>query len=111
MAELKTIKVSEVLNSLKSGVTRWKKEDLGFGSIEEKFDLTFTEMKELMNHPKIRGVKTKIPTLRIIDDVETEETPEETTEDTLVETRIEVAETPIVVKTPQKVTAEVKPFI
>ena len=66
MPEMKEIKVSEVLNYLKNGVTRWKKEDLGFGSLEEIYGLTFTEVKELIDHPKIKGVKTKIPTMRHI---------------------------------------------
>lgn len=92
MPELKEIKVSEVLNYLKNGVTRWKKEDLGFGSLEEIYSLTFTEVKELIDHPKIKGVKTKIPTLKIVDDTTDEVTTEETTEDvTPVETKVEVA--------------------
>lgn len=98
--DLKEIKVSEVLNHLKSGVTRWKKEDLGFGSLEEIYSLSFTEVKELIDHPKVKGVKTKVPTLRIIDDTTTEETADETTEEAVepevIQTRIEVAPTVIV---------------
>ena len=102
--ELKEIKVSEVLNHLKNGVTRWKKEDVGFGSLEDIYSLSFTELKELIDHPKIKGVKTKIPTLRIIDDTtSTEETTDETTEQTIVEsvtleTKIEVAPEAVVSK-------------
>lgn len=117
--ELKEIKVSEVLLHLKNGVTRWKKEDLGFGSLEEIYDLSFTEVKELINHPKIKGVKTKIPTLKIIDDITSEETIEETDVET---TKIEVAvpvitsnksSTPLIVKTDEVIEEEVStvPFI
>jgi hypothetical protein len=70
MQKMKQVKISEVLLYLKKGVTRWKKEDLGFGSLEEIYNLTFSEVKELIDHPKIKGVKTKIPTLMIIDDTE-----------------------------------------
>lgn len=67
---MKTIKVSEILSDLKSGVHRYKKDDVGFGSLEEKYDLTFTELKQIINHPKIKGIKTQIPSLQIIDDTE-----------------------------------------
>ncbi len=70
MSELKEILISQIKKDLKSGLTRWKKDNLGFGSLEEKYSLTFTEVKELIEHPKIQGIKTKIPTLRIIDDTE-----------------------------------------
>lgn len=110
MPEMKEIKVSEVLNHLKNGVTRWKKEDLGFGSLEEIYGLTFTEVKELIDHPKIKGVKTKIPTMRIIDDTEGETTTEETTEETTpVETRVEIAAP--VIKTPAPITTHIETTI
>lgn len=119
MPEMKEIKVSEVLNHLKNGVTRWKKENLGFGSLEEIYGLTFTEVKELIDHPKIKGVKTKIPTMKIIDDTDGEPTTEETTEETTpVETKVEVA--PPVYKPSAPITAaiqttveeeEVQPFM
>jgi hypothetical protein len=70
MAELKKILISEVLKDLKSGLTRWKKDDLGFGSLEEKYSLSFTELKDLINHEKIVGVRSKIPTMLIVDDTE-----------------------------------------
>ena len=107
MPEMKEIKVSEVLNYLKNGVTRWKKEDLGFGSLEEIYGLTFTEVKELIDHPKIKGVKTKIPTMRIIDDTDGEAGTEETTEETTpVETKVEVAAP--VVKTLSPITSQIE---
>lgn len=70
--QMKVIKISEILTDLKSGVTRWKKEDLGFGSIEEKYSLKFAEMKQVMNHPKIKGIRTTIPSLLLVDDTDTE---------------------------------------
>lgn len=70
--QVKQVKVSEILALLKKGVTRRKKEDLGFGSLEEMYSLTTSELRELSEHPKIKGIKTKIPTLLIIDDTEEE---------------------------------------
>ena len=109
---MKEIKISEVLNYLKNGVTRWDKENVGFGSLEKIYDLTSTEMKELMDHPKIKGVRTKIPTFRIIDD--TEETQEEATVETSApaETRIFVQEPVAPIRVPSSTPKKVaEPFI
>lgn len=66
----KIVGIKQVLEDLKSGVTRWKKDDLGFGSIEEKYNLTFTEMKLLLADKRIKGIKTYIPTMIIVDDAD-----------------------------------------
>lgn len=89
MPKLKVIKISELINDLKSGVTRLKKEDLGFGSIEEKYSLTFTEIREIIAHPKLKGIRVSIPSYVLIDD--TEETVE------FNQTTISVAE-PVIVE-------------
>ena len=70
MTNVKQIKISELVKDLKSGVTRWKKDDLGFGSIEEKYDLDFKDMKQITSHPKLKGIRTVIPTLILIDDLD-----------------------------------------
>lgn len=69
----KVIGRKQVLNDLKSGVTRWEKDNLGFGSIEKKYNLTFTEMKTLLADSQIKGVKTVIPSLIIVDDTDAED--------------------------------------
>jgi hypothetical protein len=62
------IKIPEVIELLKKGYTRYKKDDKGFGSIQEKYDLSFSEVRELFGYDKLRGVKTKTPSrLKIID--------------------------------------------
>jgi hypothetical protein len=67
--EPKTIKLSEVVQLLKSGFQRYKRDDKGNGSIEEKLNLTPAEAKELFSHPKLRGLKTRPVTLQIVDDL------------------------------------------
>ena len=64
----RTLSGKQILTDIKSGLTRWKKDDLGLGSIEEKYGLTFSEMKIVNSHPKIKGIKTSIPTVLILDD-------------------------------------------
>lgn len=107
MPELKEIKISEVLNHLQNGVTKWKKEDLGFGSLEAIYNLTLTEANELFGHSKVKNAKTKIPTMKIIDD---------TSEGVIIpdapvrETKIEVQ--PVVVaKTAPKQEKAIVPFM
>lgn len=66
-----TITTSGVLADLKSGYTRFKKDDKGFGSIEEKYGLTVIEVKELFQTESLKARKTVEPRrkLEIIDDL------------------------------------------
>lgn len=65
------ITTSGVLADLKNGYTRFKKDDKGYGSIEEKYGLTVDEVKELFKTPSLRAKKTCEPKrkLEIIDDL------------------------------------------
>jgi hypothetical protein len=76
----KQVKLSQIREDLNSGLTRWKKDDIGFGSLEKKYNLTMQEMIQLLANPKVASVETRIPTFIIIDDIEDEEvTTQETT--------------------------------
>lgn len=55
------IVVQDVLDLLKKGYTRLKKDDLGYGSIQEYYQLTSGEVKELFMHTKLRMKKTMPP--------------------------------------------------
>lgn len=66
----KKVVLSQIKEDLESGLTRWKKDDIGFGSLEKKYNLTMPEMIELFAHPKVRNIETKIPTFIIVDDLE-----------------------------------------
>jgi len=68
-----TISVQEVLKLLEDGYTRTRSRDRGYGSIQEKFDLTTSQLTDLFSHPKLKGKKTKFPRLHILDN---EEEPE-----------------------------------
>lgn len=49
--------IKKVLEDFRNGIERYKKQDKGFGSIEEKYLLTESECKELFAHPSIKGKK------------------------------------------------------
>jgi hypothetical protein len=70
--QTKQVNLSQILEDLKSGLTKWKKDDIGFGSIEKKYNLTITEAIKLFNHTKIIGIEHTIPTFVIIDDISEE---------------------------------------
>jgi hypothetical protein len=72
--ETKKVTLSQVVEDLKSGMTKWKKDDIGFGSIEGKYNLQMNEALELFHNPKIKHREHTIPTFVIIDDL-----PDETT--------------------------------
>jgi hypothetical protein len=65
----KTVVLSQVVEDLHNGLTKWKKDDLGFGSLEKKYNLSQSECIRLFGHPKIVNVESKIPTFIIEDDL------------------------------------------
>jgi hypothetical protein len=70
---MKQISIKEVLNHLNNGVTRTT-DTRGYvseiGSIEEKYELTKAEIKEMFKHPLLLNKKTRPPkSFVLIDDV------------------------------------------
>lgn len=57
----KQVKLSEVLELFKKGVARYKKDDKGMGSIEEKYSLTTAECIKLFSEPVLKGKKVILP--------------------------------------------------
>jgi hypothetical protein len=65
------LKISEILTLLKQGYKRWTKEENEEGkSIQTHYGLTFSECKEIFKHPKIKGLKSKKLSVKLIDDTE-----------------------------------------
>lgn len=78
------IKVSEVRELLKSGVTRFRADDEGYGSIEEKYSLSPAGVRRLFQNEYLKGLKTIVPEFILVVDVDDrpaaediEETPDE----------------------------------
>lgn len=73
---MKNISIREVLNCLENGVTRTtdsKGYKTEIGSIEEKYTLSKSEVKEMFKHPLLANKKTKPPKSFILIDDITEE--------------------------------------
>lgn len=64
------LKLSALLEDLDNGLTWFKKEDVGYGSIQEKYDATDFHIKMIQKHPKLKDVQPNIKIFNIIDDVE-----------------------------------------
>jgi hypothetical protein len=62
------IYVSQVLEDLNSGLTWLKKDDLGYGSIQEKYNAKDQQIAIIRKHPKLRDAETSIIIFSIIDD-------------------------------------------
>lgn len=69
----KEVSLSQVKEDLLNGLTKWKKDDIGFGSLEKKYNLTVEDAVKLFANSKVAKMETRIPTLIIIDDLEEEE--------------------------------------
>lgn len=78
------LKITEVQALLKKGHTRYRKDDKGYGSIQEHYGLSVAQTKELFLHEGLKGLKTKFPGIEIIDDRPTGRTP--TNSDTTTDT-------------------------
>jgi len=109
MAEKKRIVVSDIKNYLSNGVTR-KTCSKGYteekSSIQEIYGLTKTEVDELFQYSKLKGLKTKFPkesSFEIIDDEEDSLVAENT--ETVVSTVPQV-EPPMAVQVPVQGTVQ-----
>jgi len=71
--QVKSVTLSTIKEDLNNGLTKWKKDDIGFGSIEKKYNLLTNEAIELFGNPKVKKMETRIPTFIIVDEVPEEE--------------------------------------
>ena len=97
----KKIVLSQIVEDLNAGLTKWKRDDIGFGSLEKKYNLTTPEAIELFGHPKIKNLESRIPTFVIVDDLsETNPEVESPVQQPVMETKVEVA--PVVTRVEQQ---------
>jgi hypothetical protein len=66
--------VSQLINDLNSGLTWFKKDDLGYGSIEIKYGATAPQIMAIRKHPALKDAETSITIFNIIDDTKNETT-------------------------------------
>lgn len=67
--QVQEIRASEVRELLKQGVTRFRADDEGFGSIEEKYNLTPAGVRRLFQNEELKGLKTIVPEFVYINDI------------------------------------------
>lgn len=66
--------VSQLINDLNSGYTWFKKDDLGYGSIENKYGANAPQIMAIRKHPALKDAETSITIFNIIDDTKNETT-------------------------------------
>lgn len=69
------LQLSGLLEDLGNGLTWLKKEDVGYGSIQEKYNASDVQIKIIRKHPKLQNVEPTIVVFNIIDDTEQEAAP------------------------------------
>jgi len=60
--------VSQLVNDLNEGMTWFKKDDLGYGSIETKYNANPNQIAAIRKHPALKDAETSITIFNIIDD-------------------------------------------
>jgi len=62
--------VSQLVNDLNEGYTWFKKDDLGYGSIETKYNANPNQIAAIRKHPALKDAETSITIFNIIDDTQ-----------------------------------------
>lgn len=66
--------VTQLVNDLNEGYTWLKKDDLGYGSIETKYNANPNQIAAIRKHPALKNAETSITIFNIIDDTKNETT-------------------------------------
>jgi len=66
--------VSQLVNDLNEGYTWLKKDDLGYGSIENKYGANAPQIMAIRKHPALKDADTSLTIFNIIDDTKNETT-------------------------------------
>jgi hypothetical protein len=62
------IYVSQILEDLDNGLTWLKKDDLGYGSIQDKYNAKEQQIAMIRKHPALRDAETTVTVFTVIDD-------------------------------------------
>lgn len=66
------LKASSIIDDLNSGMTWFKKDDLGYGSIQEKYNARDNDIILIRKNPLLKDADTTITVFEIIDDITNE---------------------------------------
>jgi hypothetical protein len=67
------IYVSQILEDLDNGLTWLKKDDLGYGSIQDKYNAKEQQIAMIRKHPALKDAETTVTVFTVIDDTKKEE--------------------------------------
>lgn len=81
--------VTQLINDLNSGLTWFRKDDLGYGSIELKYGANPAQIMAIRRHPALKDAETNITIFNIIDDTKNE------TNNKTQESKVTRANTPV----------------
>jgi hypothetical protein len=62
------IYVSQILEDLDNGLTWLKKDDLGYGSIQDKYNAKDQQIAMIRKHPALKDAETTVTVFTVIDD-------------------------------------------
>jgi len=62
------IYVSQILEDLNSGLTWLKRDDLGYGSIQDKYNAKDQQIAMIRKHPVLKDAETTVTVFTVIDD-------------------------------------------
>ena len=78
------IYVSQILEDLDNGLTWLKKDDLGYGSIQDKYNAKEQQISMIRKHPALKDAETTVTVFTVIDDTKNNNNAGTTTNDTSV---------------------------
>ena len=67
--------VSQILEDLDNGLTWLKRDDLGYGSIQDKYNAKDQQIVMIRKHPKLKDAETNVIVFTVIDDTDGGTTP------------------------------------
>jgi hypothetical protein len=66
------IYVSQILEDLDNGLTWLKRDDLGYGSIQDKYNAKDQQIAMIRKHPALKDAETTVTVFTVIDDTKQE---------------------------------------
>lgn len=66
------IYVSQILEDLNNGLTWLKRDDLGYGSIQEQYNAKDQQITMIRKHPALKDAETTVTVFTVIDDTKSE---------------------------------------
>jgi hypothetical protein len=64
--------ISTLIEALENGLSWFKSDDQGFGSIQETYDATDFEITMIMKHPKLKDLEPNFLRFTLVDDLQEE---------------------------------------